>query len=145
MGRQFLIVILPILTGIAWSTSAAPVSLTVVPETLRVGEQAILTWTDATGTPITDAHALVVYRPGSLVSKTEPIGKLSEQGGLAWRPKVGGLVRLRVEGADGTVAIRDVSVRFAGVPIAGILVFVAAGTILVGGFLAGFFRRPKVE
>ena len=141
MGHLVLMAILPILTGIAWSTPADPTHLAIAPETLRVGEQTTMSWTDAEGIPLVDARAVAIYRPGSRVCTTEEIGRLSSQGQLAWRPKTAGLVRLRVEEPDGTVAVRDVSVRFARVPGAGILVLIAAGMILVVGFLAGWLRR----
>lgn len=146
MGRQLLILLVSALAGstsIATSATAAPAELSVSPEAPIAGRPAVLTWVDGDGEPLDGARVVALYRPGSRVSTTEEIGHFSQEGLLTWRPREAGLVRLRAEGPDGTVVVRDVGVTLGRVSGTAIFVLVAAGGILVGGMLSGFLRRGR--
>ena len=85
------------------------------------------------GIPLAGVRVVAVYRPGSQVAESEEIGVTSESGVIEWTPRTAGLVRLRAEPHQGRVVARDVSVRFARIPRAGLFVLVAAGLVLFGG------------
>ena len=82
-----------------------------------------------------------MYRPGSEVSHEERVGTADAQGRVAWTPTDAGLVSLRAEiptAGDPEVVTTNLSARYAGVPLAGLLILVVAGTILYGGVIRGF-------
>lgn len=97
-------------------------TISVLPERLVVGDQATLTF-DA---PV--ESVITTYRPNSAI----PVVDTLVVGGFTsvrWTPERAGVVRVAVPGG----ASRNLSVRFAALPLAGLFVLIAAGLILFGG------------
>lgn len=117
----------PALGGID-TTPSAPIEGT--PTSVRV--------TDEDGNPLAGLAVEAVYRPGSEVSRTESLGTTDESGTVTWTPGAAGLVTLQTAAADGSAISRNLSVRFDGVPLPGLLTFLLAGIILFGGIIRGF-------
>lgn len=103
-------------------------SISVLPERLVAGDQATLTFDAPVETVVT------TYRPNSAI----PIVDTLAVGGFAsvrWTPERAGVVRVSVPGGPS----RNLSVRFAALPVSGIVVLIVAGLILFGG--AGWAMR----
>jgi len=100
-------------------------------------EEVRLVVMDSSGRPVAGARVEVTYRPGSSVRSVEAIGRSGQDGGIAWVPTEAGIATLTAVWTDSdrseVVAIADVSVRFRSPPIAGILVMIIAGLVLVVG------------
>jgi len=92
---------------------------------------------DPSGRPVAGAGFEVTYRPGSSVRRVETIGESGQDGGIDWVPTEAGIATLTAvwTGLDGAkmVATVDVSVRFRSPPIAGIVIMIIAGVVLVVG------------
>ncbi len=101
------------------------------------GEEVRLIVMDPSGQPVAGARIEVTYRPGSSVSSVEAIGRSGQDGGIDWVPTEAGIATLTAvwTGFDRAemVATVDVSVRFRSPPIAGILIMIIAGLVLVVG------------
>jgi len=83
-----------------------------------------------------DATLTVIYRPNSATEKVDDSGPfpLDAEGRVQWVPQSPGIATLAVLDREGkTVAQSDVAIRFAEVPLAGIVVMVLAGLLLFGG------------
>ena len=102
----------------------APTATTIAanPETPVVGEQTSLTF-DA---PV--ESVVFTYRPNSAIPIVDTV-RIGGFRSIKWRPAQAGVVRIAVPGGPS----RNLSVRFAALPIAGLFVLVAAGCILFGG------------
>jgi hypothetical protein len=97
-------------------------SISVLPERLVAGEKATLTF-DA---PV--ESVITTYRPNSAI----PIVDTLTVGGFTsvrWTPERAGVVRVSVPGGPS----RNLSVRFAALPVSGLFVLIVAGLILFGG------------
>ena len=102
------------------------------------GESVIITVTDGDGTPVAGAPVEAVYGPGSEVSRSEPVGTTDENGTVLWTPTGAGIVSVETIAADSTAITANLSVRFDGLPIPGLLIFLLAGIILFSGIIRGF-------
>jgi hypothetical protein len=94
----------------------------VLPRVLVVGDKATLTF-DA---PV--QSLVLTYRPNSAIPlvDTVAVGGFTS---IRWTPEQAGVVRVAVPGGPS----RNLSVRFAALPVAGIVVLILAGLILFGG------------
>jgi hypothetical protein len=103
---------------------AAPVAttITVLPEAPVVGEATALTF-DA---PV-DA-VVITYRPNSAIPVVDTV-RIGGFTSIKWTPTEAGVVRVAVP--DGPS--RNLSIRFAELPLAGVFVLIMAGLILFGG------------
>lgn len=102
-----------------------------IPGTLRVGEAVELT--------IPEGSTLIVtYRPNSSIARSDSLA-IGPDGAVTWTPEQAGVVALAVDAGP----VRNVSVRFAGVPWLGVLVLLGAGSILFGGAAFGLRRMLK--
>jgi len=112
------------------------------------GESVIITVTDDAGNPVTGAPVKAVYGPGSEVSRNEVVGTTDENGTVTWTPTGAGIVAVETTvadstmadstAADSTVISANLAVRFDGLPIPGLLIFLLAGIILFSGIIRGF-------
>jgi hypothetical protein len=104
------------------------------------GQETMVSVHDAYGNPVAGMKVEAVYRPGSEVSRTEVLGATGEGGTVAWMPTGAGVVTLQTVPADtaGAVLTRDLSVRFDGMPLPGLVILLAAGIILYTGVIRGF-------
>lgn len=94
----------------------------VFPEKLVVGDKSSLSFDAPVQTVV------VTYRPNSAI----PLVDTVHVGGfesIRWTPERAGVVRVAVPGGPS----RNLSVRFAALPVAGIVVLILAGLILFGG------------
>ncbi len=85
------------------------------------------------GQPAADAMLAVTYRPNSEVSHVDTLGRADETGVLMWTPQDAGIATLSAAVGDAAPCELIVSVRFRGIPVAGVIVMVVAGLILFGG------------
>ena len=93
-----------------------PISLTVIPD-----DSAAAGWTVTAN-----------YFPNSVVEEAEEIGMTDSAGRVEWTPQHAGIVSLNAARGDDT-AKRAVGVAFSSLPGGAVLVFIIAGTILLGG------------
>lgn len=102
-----------------------------------VKQQAKVHVTDDLGGPVSDAEVTVTYRPGSAVESSGVIGRTGSDGTSMWTPAEAGIVTITATwiGADQTEQSSSVnaSVKFDPTPIAGILIMIVAGILLIGG------------
>jgi hypothetical protein len=122
-----LLLALPVRAGID-TTPAVPTK----------GEPSLITVTDADGNPVTGAPVDAVYGPGSEVSRNETVGTTDARGTVTWIPTGAGIVSIQAAAADSTAISANLSVRFDGLPIPGLLIFILAGVILFSGIIRGF-------
>lgn len=120
------------LASLAWA------GIDTTPEVPTEGASTTITVTDDDGNPVTGAAVEAVYSPGSEVSRTEEVGTTDENGTVSWTPTGAGIVSLETTAADSTSITANLSVRFDGLPIPGLLIFLLAGIILFSGIIKGF-------
>lgn len=72
------------------------------------------------------------YYPNSIVESVVDIGVTDSTGAVMWTPKYAGMVTLLAK-RDGADVSRSVGVRFPALPGGAVVVFIFAGTILLGG------------
>ena len=118
--------------------STAWAGIDTTPAVPTEGASATIIVTDGDGNPVTGATVEAVYSPGSEVSRTEEVGTTDESGAVAWTPTGAGIVSLETTAADSTSITANLSVRFDGLPIPGLLIFLLAGIILFSGIIRGF-------
>jgi hypothetical protein len=94
--------------------------------------------TDADGAPLGGVPVVVRYRPGSRVESADTLGTTDPAGALEWMPRDAGLVTLATAGEDGPSISSNLSVRYKGVPLPGLVIMILAGLILYGGVIRGF-------
>jgi hypothetical protein len=135
---------LVVILGGAIACAAGPVraDIAISHEAPVTGRPATVTVT-ADGSPASGAAVEAVYRPGSEVSHTEALGRTGPDGSLPWTPTDAGVVTLKATlpaapGAEPVVETRNLSVRFKGAPVFGVVIMVLAGVILYGGVIRGF-------
>lgn len=109
-----------------------------LPEMVTAGQPTTVVVTSADGTPLAGMEVKVLYRPGSQVSSSQTVGVTDAAGNIAWSPEHAGLVTLSGTSPDGTVLSSNFAIRFAGVPVSGVLIMLGAGILLYGGALRGF-------
>lgn len=100
----------------------AATTISVFPETLVAGDESNLSFDAPVQTVV------VTYRPNSAIPlvDTVTVGGFES---IRWTPERAGVVRVSVPGGPS----RNLSVRFAALPVAGIVVLILAGLILFGG------------
>lgn len=94
--------------------------------------------TDADGAPLGGVPVVARYRPGSRVESADTLGATDPAGALEWTPRDAGLVTLATAGGDGPSISSNLSVRYRGVPLPGLIIMILAGVILYGGVIRGF-------
>ena len=97
---------------------------------LVIGEPIVLTVTPDDGTAA-DWTVTADYFPNSVVEQTESIGMTDSAGMVVWTPQHAGIVSLYAARGGDTVG-RSVGVQFAALPVGAALMFLIAGTILLG-------------
>ncbi len=107
------------------------------------GERAVVRVIADDGAPVTGALVRVTYRPGSSVETHAEVGRTDAGGAVAWTPELAGIATLSAEWTDGS-ASANVSVRFHHAPVAGLVIMIVAGVILVGGSVVRI-RRVLLE
>jgi hypothetical protein len=98
----------------------------------------------ADGLPVTDAALAVTYRPGSAVPATFEIGRTAADGNCDWTPREAGIVTINAvwvdaDGVEQTAAVNS-SVKYNPTPIAGVVIMIAAGLVLIGGSVVRIMR-----
>jgi len=94
------------------------------------------------GAPVAGATVSVTYRPGSSVEVTDTVGTTGPSGRLAWTPQTAGVVTVNAAW-DGGSTSTNVSVRFGRAPVAGIIIMILAGLLLVGGSIVRVLRVAR--
>lgn len=102
------------------------------------GEAATVIVTDTGGKPVRGVEITALYRPGSRVERSENLGLTGTDGSLTWSPSSAGLVTLSTSGDGAPALSRDLSVKYRGLPLPGLIILILAGTILYGGVIRGF-------
>jgi hypothetical protein len=81
------------------------------------------------------------YFPNSSIARIDTVGT-TDSIGVTWKPSFAGIVALKASQGRKSISA-NVSVKFPGIPAGAILVFLVAGTILLGG--AGWSLIRLVE
>lgn len=126
-------------SGLVLAAGAARAEILVTPPFPTEGKEATITVFGEGGTALPDLQVEAVYRPGSKVSRTEILGTTREDGRLLWTPDGAGIVTLRTVGDGAPSLSKNLSVRFQGVPLSGLIILIGAGFILYGGVIRGFW------
>ena len=115
-------------------------------------EKARIHVTDEKGGPIEDADIVVTYRPGSAVPASYNVGRTGGDGTFTWSPREAGIVTITAtwRAADGTEqsTTLNASVKYKPTPIAGIVIIIMAGVVLIGGSverIVTLLRSPELE
>lgn len=111
---------------------AAGQGITLTPEIPEVGQETTVRLSAPAD------YIVVTYRPNSIVAQRDTI-RIGGFESVKWTPARAGVVRIGLP--DG--AAQNVSVRFTGIPLSGLLILIVAGTILFGG--AVFAMRKLLE
>jgi len=141
--RGVLPVLALVLAGAAAGTAVpARADIAVSPEAPVAGRAATVTVT-AGQAPAAGATVQAIYRPGSEVSHIETVGVTGSDGSVAWTPEDAGVVTLKASipspaGKEPVEESRNLSVRFNGAPVFGVVIMILAGVILYGGVILGF-------
>lgn len=122
---------------------------------LMVNKPATVTVT-ADKQPLNGARIAATYYPSSKVAFTVIEKLRTDTGGtLQWKPTHPGLVIVKLVKEDGkdkegkpkykTLASSTVGVRYSGIPLGGLVVFLVAGFLLFGGMTFGFYKAFSKE
>ena len=134
-------VLLCALVLVAGGASADSISLDTAPPTR--GEVVAVSVATSEGDPTGWALA-VTYFPNSIIERTDELGRADSLGRIAWLPRFAGLATLTATRGDESVSL-STSVKFPGVPAGAALVFIVAGTILLGGAGWSLIRLAEHE
>lgn len=126
----FLLLLFLLLLALAAPASAQTVTLS--PEIPEVGQETTLRLSAPAD------YVVVTYRPNSIVALRDTI-RIGGFESVKWTPARAGVVRIGLPDGSG----QNVSVRFTGTPLSGLLILIAAGLILFGG--AVFAMRKLLE
>lgn len=92
---------------------------------------------DDVGNPIGNAEVTVTYRPGSAVENNSVVGHTGVDGSLTWAPAEAGIVTITAVWIDSEQMERsesiNSSIKFDPTPVAGIIIMIVAGIVLIGG------------
>ena len=73
----------------------------------------------------------VTYQPDAPIASTERIEVSGTE--VDWTPKKPGIAKIQVIQPDGPGPVIERSIKFDGVPIAGVVICLVAATVLIGG------------
>ncbi|MEO1435568.1 MAG: hypothetical protein AAFV80_08545 [Bacteroidota bacterium] len=121
-----------ILLALCLKAFGAQASIELSDEIQSVGQEVTITCSEAV-----DSLA-VAYRPGSAIVETVFLVNNPPATTFKWVPEQAGVVALSYTVGSGSSVSKNVSVRYAGLSYSGILVMLAAGTILFGGATVAF-------
>jgi hypothetical protein len=100
-----------------------------------VGNEVTLTVLSQGKQPAADAPVKVTYYPNSEIKRTVEVGRTDERGQLRWTPEHAGLSTIAAGEQTKTIGV-----RFDGMPLGALVVFLIAGTLLFGGIAFGVSR-----
>jgi hypothetical protein len=136
MRRWLLFLALCFLPSLAWATPERP-GIGVEVDYPIQGQPVQIYISHATA-KLEQFQFSVTYRPNSMVSHKEELGHPNDNGYLTWTPKDTGVTILQASipgSTDKTANVsKQISVRYAGIPLLGILIFLLASITLFGGF-----------
>lgn len=108
--------------------------------------------TDDHGASVPNADVTAIYRPESAVERVRVVGKTAADGTFDWTPAEAGIVTITATwtGDDNVehTTSANTSVKFDPTPIAGIIIMIVAGLLLIGGGLeriVALLRTPEAE
>lgn len=134
--------------------SAPPLRADIIIDTAfpTVKQSARIHVTDGLGASVSGAEVTATYRPGSAVERVSVAGRTAADGTFDWTPSEAGIVTITAAwmGEDGTQHTTSIntSVKFDPVPIAGIIIMILAGIVLIGGGverIATLLRSPETD
>lgn len=125
-------------SGLVLAAGLACAEIVVAPPFPTEGKEASISVFGEGGSALSKIQVEAVYRPGSKVSRTEMVGTTRDDGRLLWTPDGAGIVTLRTVGDGAPALSTNLSVRFQGVPLSGLIILLGAGIILYGGVIWGF-------
>jgi len=79
------------------------------------------------------------FRPNSATERSVEVGVFGPDGGLFWTPVEEGITLLKAVRGEAVVQ-KNVAVKFASAPAAGIAMMLVAGTVLFGGIFVSIRR-----
>jgi len=93
------------------------------------------------GVPSAGVAVAVTYAPGSRSEKVQHLGRTGPNGEISWGLDEN-FVRITAK-KERTEFSRNVAVRFSAFPVSGLMIFLAAGTVLYGGIILAFARMRR--
>lgn len=149
--KRSTLVVVAICLAVCFHVTTSHCSITLDKQVPVQSEEVRIHLADEDGNPVGGATVEVTYRPGSSVSSTDPIGATDSGGTITWTPTDAGLATITAAWtppgqAETTTSAQTVSVKFASVPIDGILIMLFAGVVLIGGSIvriSNLLRSPN--
>ena len=154
MGKSVICSRLFAIAAVVLVLAAAPVHADIVLDKAfpTVKQSSRLHVIDAAGASVAGAKITVTYRPESAVERESVVGETAADGTFDWTPTEAGIVTIAAawRDEDGTERATSVnaSVKFDPTPIAGIVIMLFAGIVLIGGGVERIFallRAPEEE
>jgi hypothetical protein len=122
------------------SSGSVCAQITVEPTKPMLGQATVVQVGDGKGQPAPAVELKAAYFPGSEVEETVTVGSTDPAGTVTWTPEHAGLVRLTAGEKSATI-----SVRYPSAPLSGLIVFVVAGSILLGGIALGTWKISSAQ
>ena len=134
-------VLLCVFWAVAAHAAGSSISLDTTPPMRErpVAATVVVSGGDASGWVVS-----VTYFPNSIIQHTDEIGQTDSLGRIAWLPKFAGLATLTATCGHESVSMAT-SVKFPGIPAGAAVVFIVAGTILLGGAGWSLIRLAERE
>jgi len=128
------LVLMVVLFGCAAPRLVAGADLACGEEFPKVGEVQSITLSGVERPELLDLW--VVYSPNSETEVVTEVGRLGEDGEIAWTPSRFGIATLSARDGEGaTLATANVAIVYSKTPISGVVVMLFAGALLFGGAL----------
>jgi hypothetical protein len=124
--------VLTAILAIAVAQNARSTEITFDTKAMTRGELVSVILVDTTRDDVTGFVVTARYYPNSTVESVVEIGVTDSAGTVPWTPKYAGMVTLSARQGD-VVVSKSVGVRFPALPGGAVVVFLFAGTVLLGG------------
>jgi hypothetical protein len=125
-------VVLTAILAIAVAQNARSAEITFDAKAMTRDESVLVILVDTARDDVAGFALTAHYNPNSIVESVVEIGVTDSTGAVTWTPEHAGMVTLAARRGD-VVVSRSVGVRFPALPGGAVVVFLFAGTVLLGG------------
>lgn len=120
-----------VVAAIVLAANTAMAGLELDTKTVVVGNEITITATK-NDAPLAHEPLEVTYYPNSEIKRIVEVGRTDEAGRINFVPEYAGITSLAVGDQSKTIAV-----RFDSMPVGALIVFLFAGTLLIGGIALG--------